>query len=377
MHRVVVSAVKLLVVLGEEHGRALHEQPQVRGHREGDLRALVVHHREQRALDPLQDLLVDVRNGHREVQEDPNGGEHQRRVGMLEPVLENVHDVEGLVAVLRPVHGDELQQRALRPLAELLEPIQQRVDHRLGDQVLRRAHNLLQDGQRVGYHLRVAVVGEHLLQLRLQLQLLDDLRVQPEHLEHPEHRRAPHVRIPVVQSRLQWADEVLDQVRHAQGAQRAQREPPHRRVAVAAVLGQRVDRQQRQVRLLLRVRADVQIQHLLQHDVVRRRARDNHLREEARHVHVDRHVVQDALEEAPLDQLRVFRRAALSLPGGPFSPILLGRQRAVLDDRGQLRLEVADLALGLLLGRHGVARAVSACLACDPPLRLSPRPRSQ
>jgi hypothetical protein len=42
-------------------------------------------------------LLVNIGHGHGEVQEDLGGGQDHRAVGVLQPVLQQVHDVEDLL----------------------------------------------------------------------------------------------------------------------------------------------------------------------------------------------------------------------------------------------------------------------------------------
>ena len=66
----------------------------------------------------------------------------------------------------------------------------------------------------------------------------------------------------------QDAHNVLDEVGDAQLAQGAQGQAPDGGVLVLAVLGQQVDGQQGEVRVVLGIGGDVEVQHLLQHHVL-------------------------------------------------------------------------------------------------------------
>ena len=61
---------------------------------------------------------------------------------------------------------------------------------------------------------------------------------------------------------------VFDEVGQAELAQGPQSKAPDGGVLVFAVLGEQVDGQQGQIRVVLRVGGDVQVQHLLQDDVL-------------------------------------------------------------------------------------------------------------
>ena len=65
-------------------------------------------------------LLVGGGHAEGEVQEELDGGHDDRRVGVREPVVQQVHDVVHLLLIARAVDRDRLQHLTLRPLRELL-----------------------------------------------------------------------------------------------------------------------------------------------------------------------------------------------------------------------------------------------------------------
>jgi len=86
---------------------------------------------------------------------------------------------------------------------------------------------------------------------------------------------------------------VFDEVGDSQLAQRPQGKPSDSGVLVLAVLGQQVDGQQGQVRVVLCICCDVQIQHLLQDHILtagHRACHDLH--------DITRAAIQDTVEEA-------------------------------------------------------------------------------
>ena len=93
--------------------------------------------------------------------------------------------------------------------------------------------------------------------------------VQFDRLEHAEHSRSPYVRRPVLQTFGDGGDEVLHEVGHLESAERSECEPAYGGVFVLAVFLQCVDGHEREVCVLSCVRADVEVEHLLQDCVVR------------------------------------------------------------------------------------------------------------
>ena len=125
--RVGTPAEERLVVHGEQGRRSRRQKVKVRPDSVRRLRRARVGEGKQRRLEPLEDLLVHVREVQGGVQEHLHGAEHHGAVGALQPVLQRVHDVESLGLVRGFVQRDSLQYRHLRPLGEILDSVYQAV----------------------------------------------------------------------------------------------------------------------------------------------------------------------------------------------------------------------------------------------------------
>lgn len=145
----------------------------------------------------------------------------------------------------------------------------------------------------------------------------------------------PNVGTGVLEPRGERRDEVLDEVWDAEGAEAAEREAADGGVLVAAVALQEVDGEEGEVRVRARVDADVEVAHLLEHDVGGGGA-EHHLAEGGRHVDARGHAGDDPLEDVPALVVGVGRPAARQLP--------------------QLLLQIRHLALPGWLGRGGGLR---------------------
>mmetsp|Transcript_42719 Transcript_42719/g.141456 ORF Transcript_42719/g.141456 Transcript_42719/m.141456 type:complete len:763 (+) Transcript_42719:57-2345(+) len=275
----VVLAVEVLVLGGEDVGHARREQRDVLEADEALLEDAARDQRHHRRLEPRVHLRVHLRHVLRELEEDLCRGEDDRRVGVAEPLFEQVHDVEGLLRRLGLVARDELEDDALGPLVELLDAVEEVVDDWLVDcHAALGRQDLVECVDAVGHHLRVSV-AQHRVELVDHVARGECVGGVVVHLEAGEDRRLAHVRRLVAQPRLDHPWEVLDDVWQAQRRERAEREPASHRVVVAAVFLERVDGEEREVRVGRRVVADVQVHHLFDHVVFGRGCHD-HLREE-------------------------------------------------------------------------------------------------
>mmetsp|Transcript_26283 Transcript_26283/g.84327 ORF Transcript_26283/g.84327 Transcript_26283/m.84327 type:complete len:268 (-) Transcript_26283:239-1042(-) len=186
---------------------------------------------------------------------------------LIQPLLEHVDDVDGLLRRLGLVARDQLQDDALGPLAEVLDAVEEVVDDRLVDcHAALGRQDLVECIDAVGDHLRVSV-AQHRVELVDHVARGECVGGVVVHLEAGEDRRLAHVRRLVAQPRLDHPWEVLDDVWQAQRRERAEREPACHRVVVAAVFLERVDGEEREVRVGRRVVADVQVDHLFDHVV--------------------------------------------------------------------------------------------------------------
>ena len=279
--RVVVPAVEVLEVVGEDGGGALRQQRDVLEAREALLEDAAGHQGQHRRLEAGEDLLVDGGHVLRQVEEHLRRGEHDGGVGVLQALLEQVHDVESLLLRVGLVPRDALEHQALRPLVEVLDPVEEVVDDLLVDHhPALGVEDLVERAHAVGDHLRVAV-AQHRVQRVDEVGVRDGVGAEEVELDAAHHRRLPHVRALVLQPVADHLGQVLGDVGQPQAGERAEREPARHRVLVAAVLLQRVDREEREVGVRRRVVADVQVHHLLDHVVLRPRRHD-HLGEELR-----------------------------------------------------------------------------------------------
>jgi len=286
------------VLLREDGGRALREERDVFERRVALLDAAAVHERSERRAQTRVDLLVYGGKVLRQVEEHLGRREHHRGVRVLEPLLEQVHDVEGLGRHGGRVPRDEPEHDDLRPLVELADAVEQVVDELLLH-LGRAPLDLLERTDRARDHGRVAVV-ERLAHPPDEPALQHELRRKVVQLEAAHRGGLAHVGRWVDQPILHRLLQVLDDVRQPKRAERAEREAARDRVLVSAVLLQRVDCEERELGVGRGVVADVQVDHLLHHQVLGRRRHD-HLGEEARDVDAERHVRDHALHDlAPL-----------------------------------------------------------------------------
>lgn len=139
----------------------------------------------------------------------------------------------------------------------------------------------------------------------------------------------------VAEARAKGADEVLNEVGDAEGAEAAEGEAADHGVLVAAVLLEEVDGEEGEVGVAAGVVSDVEVAHLLEDDVGGGRAH-HHLAEGGRDVDPDGHVRDHLLEEVPARVVGARGAAAGELP--------------------ELQLQIGHLALpgGLRWGRRSV-----------------------
>jgi hypothetical protein len=145
----------------------------------------------------------------------------------------------------------------------------------------------------------------------------------------------PDVSTGVLEPSGERRDKVLDEVGNAEGAEAAECQAAYGGVLVVAVALEEVDGEEREVRVVARVDADVEVAHLLQHDVGGGGA-EHHLPERRRHVDAGRHAGDHPLEDVP--------------------PLVVGVGRAAPRQLPQLLLQIRHLALPGWLGRGGGLR---------------------
>jgi hypothetical protein len=108
-------------------------------------------------------------------------------------------------------------------------------------------------------------------------------------------------------------NQVLDKVGNAKGAEAAERDAADGGVLIAAVALEEVDGEEGEVRVCARVDADVEVAHLLEHDVGGGGA-EHHLPERRRHVDAGRHAGDHPLEYVPALVFGVRRATPRQLP---------------------------------------------------------------
>mmetsp|Transcript_17792 Transcript_17792/g.43542 ORF Transcript_17792/g.43542 Transcript_17792/m.43542 type:complete len:475 (-) Transcript_17792:640-2064(-) len=287
--RVVVPAIEVLVVRPESLWAPLGEDFQVGQDRVRELHARAAHEREQGHLKPLDDGEVHLRVVPREVQVDLRRREDDGAVRVLQEGVQVVHDPEHFLLAGRLVSGGKAEDRALPPLVELPDPLEEGQDELpLGGQAAPVRVHLVEAAEGIDRHGRLAV-GEHRLERLAPPAGLERVGRDPEEPRAAHGGRLADVRGGVLHARAEQGDDVLDDRRELQRAQAPQREPADHGIVVLCVFPERVDRQDGEVLLLLRVVAEVEVDHLFQDEVLGVGQVD-HLREELRDVDPKRHV---------------------------------------------------------------------------------------
>eukprot|EP00964_Phaeocystis_antarctica_P140756 scaffold105646_cov63-Phaeocystis_antarctica.AAC.1 len=171
---------------------------------------------------------------------DLDGGEHHRRVGVLQPRRHPLDDALGLGGRGGVVEGEGVEDEDLAPLGALVERGEHLLQRRGVDleDALRRLARLRDLGERgdgVGDHHRVGV-AEQVVDHVEEALVLDQLAVDVVQLRHAHRRRLAHIRVLVLQALAQRLAQVLDDLVDADAAHRAHRERADERVGVLRVL---------------------------------------------------------------------------------------------------------------------------------------------
>jgi hypothetical protein len=132
-------------------------------------------------------------------------------------------------------------------------------------------------------------------------------------LEHAHGRHGANITIAILEARAQRANEILDEIFDAQGAQGAQGEATNHRIVVMAVLLQEIDGEQSEIGMTARVIAHVEVAHFLE-DQIGGGGTHDHLGEEGGHIDADGHIRDDLFVELALDVLHARLPAASQLP---------------------------------------------------------------
>ena len=305
------------------------------------------HEADERGFGALDHLLLYRRVVGGEIEKNLDGRHHNRGVAVPQPLVEKIHDFKRLLGALCLEFRNHLEDQALGPLVEVAEPLEQGDDDRLVAQQphARLALQLKNGLHRVCSHLRVAIVQE-VEELVDELAVSDHVRRQLLEAQDAHDRRLPHVPRRVLQPLEDRVDEILEDVFHVQRAQAPQREAPHHRVLVAGVLLERIDDQQRHLGLLRRVVGEIEVAHLLLHQVLCGGGHD-HLAEERRHVDAQRHVADDALHHRALvlGVLVHGRVAQQVLELRDLAFLVINKQPAAAARRRRLRRHCAALNL--------------------------------
>lgn len=118
-------------------------------------------------------------------------------------------------------------------------------------------------------------------------------------LQNTNGSHHPHIATTILQARAQGADEILDEIGHAESAETPKGEASDHGIFVAAVLLEEIDGEECEIRVTFGVIADVEVAHLLEDDVGGGGAH-HHLAEEGGDVDADGHVGDHLLEELAL-----------------------------------------------------------------------------
>ena len=194
-----------------------------------DLRELVVDQRNQRLRNLLSRSPNQLGTSHiiQVLHQHLHCRKHHRTVNVLQPRIDPLNNLLRLLQVLRNVISQAVQNKHLPPLNALVDAIQQPLQHhRLNVQHGLFAHlgNLVQGDHYIRNHHRIAFSLQHLLHFSYQSGLLNLPGIQLVNLWHAQHRRLPHIRVPVLYSLLHRPLQILIQRFHSQAPHRAQRQ---------------------------------------------------------------------------------------------------------------------------------------------------------
>mmetsp|Transcript_90012 Transcript_90012/g.241335 ORF Transcript_90012/g.241335 Transcript_90012/m.241335 type:complete len:261 (+) Transcript_90012:1119-1901(+) len=218
---------------------------------------------------------------------------------MLQKLLKNVHDVEHLSLSRRLVVRQLLQDCTLAPLRERRNSVQQVRAHRGGELQASsvRLHNInAVDG--IGHHVHIIVAQQPVHSVK-DIPLSDHPRIHMKKLDATHHRCFPHISVDIGQPPSHRCLAVLENALQPQAAQRPQSQSPDGGIVISAILLQSIHRQNSKLSVLFSVVHQIQIDHLLLHQIRGVTCHD-HVREEPGYIDTQCHVRNDLLDGIPL-----------------------------------------------------------------------------
>ena len=162
-------------------------------------------------------------------------------------------------------------------------------------------HNLIEDQDAVGNDAGIGI-AEHVVQRVDEVGPLEGLLVEVVHLERPHDGRLADVGVRVREGSAERFVDVLDHLRQAETAQRAEGQAPDHGIVVAAILLEGVGAHLGQLGVGRGVVAKEEVDHLLD-DQVARFDGQHHLGEETAHVDAQSHVGDDLFDDLALPPL--------------------------------------------------------------------------
>ena len=222
------------------------------------------HQGEQGRFDSLDNLGEEVLLGQSVLQEDLDSSQHQRRAPVLQPVLQNIQNINQLLLILRIVLIHILQYRRLPPLIILLQPIQQihRQLRRHGQPTLRDL-NLINRHQRIERHNRIRILNQRRQLVNNLIITQHSFIIKIKQFQTPKHSYLLHIRLVVNKSFSQQGEDIINIVYSFEVAQITESHASDFRFAVFAVLFESVDDHDGEVGVFLGVGGQVEVDHFL------------------------------------------------------------------------------------------------------------------
>lgn len=229
--RLRVAAEELAVLVDEGLVVATHHELDVAEDSVGDFVGRIGHQSEERLLETVVDLLLDLGHVLGEGEVGLGGGEDDSRVVVTKEGLDEVHDAKELILALGAVLGDEVEDGADGPLVEVLQTVEKVVDEVLGLGEI--AGDLLEGKKSVGDNEGISVENE-VLEGGDEVAVLDELLIEVVELEDAHDGGSTDVGALVLEATLERGLHVLDDGAETKGAEGTDSHTTNGRILVAA-----------------------------------------------------------------------------------------------------------------------------------------------
>ena len=186
----------------------------------------------------VSSLDVIAADGLGQAQEGPDGGHEGTGIVGTEDGIEEVHDLVSLLVIGGDVPRYQFEDGQYAKVGKFVDAIQQMEHDGPIDghtTVVPPGHNLVEDQDAVGNDAGIGI-AEHIVQRVDEVGPLEGLLVEVVHLERPHDGRLADVGVRVRERPAERFVDVLDHLRQAETAQRAEGQAPDHGIVVAAIL---------------------------------------------------------------------------------------------------------------------------------------------